>query len=212
MRVLVGCELNQVVVKAMLDEGHDAYSCDLQECRGDYPERHFQEDIFKVLQCNGPWDLFIAHPPCTFMSNSGVQHLHTDPSRWMRLFEAADFFVNLWEAALKAGIKRIAFENPIPHKYALRLIGMDYQQLVQPFQFGHLESKATCFWLYGLNPLVTSTDLKYEMDQLPKSEAHKVHYMSPGEERQNERSRTYDGIGKAMAYYWASDVQTELFT
>ncbi len=211
MRVLVGCEESQAVLHELLEAGHDAYSCDLQACSGPYPERHFQEDIFNVLKTKGPWDLFICHPPCTYLCNSGVRWLDTDPSRWRNLFDGADFFKDLWEAAIHAGIPKIAFENPIPHKFALRLIGRKYDQLIQPHQFDTLESKATCFWLHGLQPLIPTTDLKYEWSKLPKSDGQKIHYMSPGEERSKERSKTYPNIAKAMVYFWANDVQVGLF-
>lgn len=210
MRVLVGCEESQAVVHAMLEAGHDAYSCDLQPCSGNYPERHFQREVFDVLENEGPWDLFIAHPVCTYLCNSGVSHLHLDTQRWVRLFEAADFFVKLWDKALDVGVPRIAFENPIPHKYAVRLIGRKYDQLVQPWMFGHPESKATCFWLHNLEPLRETNNVKAEYQALPKSQAQRIHYLSPGPERAKERSKTFPGIAQAMTQ-WASGVETQLF-
>ena len=205
MKVLIACEESQAICKAFLEAGHDAYSADLQECSGGMPERHIQGDVLKILHRG--WDLMIAHPPCTYIANSGVKHLYTDPERWIKLFDACEFFTKL----LHAPIPKKAIENPIPHKYALRLIGRSYDQLIQPYHFGVKESKATCLWLEGLNPLINTTDLKYETDRLPKNEAHKTHYMSPGPERSKERSKTLAPIADRMAYLWGSPVKTQLF-
>ena len=206
MKVLVGCEESQTVCKAFLDAGHEAYSCDLKEPSGECPERHLREDLLTVLKLYN-WDLLIAHPPCTTLCNSGVKHLDLDPDRWRRLFDATEFF----QALLNADVKKICIENPVPHKYALRLIGRKYDQLIQPHGFGHLEQKGTCLWLKNLNPLINPTDLKYKTKQLPKSEGHRIHFMTPGPERSAERSKTYPGIANEMARQWGSEVQTHLF-
>jgi hypothetical protein len=152
---------------------------------------------------NDGWDLLIGHPDCTYLTNSGVQFLHNTPNnptpgrlyeaaRWDAMYMAADFF-NLLRGA---SIPRIALENPIPHKYAVDAIGVKYNQLVQPYQFGDPESKATCLWLKNLPPLV-GTKL------IPKADRKQTgHMLPPSPTRAHERSRTYQGIANAMAAQW----------
>ena len=151
------------------------------------------------------WDLMIAHPPCTYLTNAGVRHLHDSvcgraggkaacagSERWVAMFAAAEFFNALNGARL---IKRVAVENPIPHKYAKALIG-DYSQLIQPWQFGHGETKATCLWLKTL-PKLRPTDVV-------EGREARIHKMAPGPNRAKDRSRTYQGIADAMAEQWGS--------
>ena len=142
MRVLVACEFSGRVRDAFIKRGHDAWSCDLLPT--DVPGPHIQGDVLEVLE-NG-WDMLIAHDPCTYQCNSGVCHLYNkdgtlSKKRWESLDESCEFTRKL----LKAPIKRIARENPIPHKYAVQRIGKKYDQIIQPYQFGHPERKATCF-------------------------------------------------------------------
>ncbi len=196
MRVLVGCEESQSVCKAFFDAGHDAWSCDLQPSSGELPERHLQDDIFSVV--DDGWDMAIFHPPCTFLCNSGVSHLGKNYYRWQQLADATDFFNRL----SRSNIEKIAIENPIPHKYALALLDNDYNQLIQPYNFGHTERKATCLWLKNLPPLMSTMDAGLVMSKLPKKEQQRMHYLSPGPERAKLRSKTYDGISKAMAQQW----------
>ncbi len=154
-------------------------------------------DVKKMLYKD--WDLIIAHPPCTYMCNSGVCHLHKDESRWQKLDEAAEFF-NLF---LDHPCEKICVENPIPHKYAVeRIGGRKYTQTIQPWQFGHPESKRTCLWLKGLPKLVETDNVKHIYDKLPKHKQQRLHYMPPGKDRWKERSKTFDGIAKAMADQW----------
>lgn len=208
MRVLVACEFSGIVRDAFIAEGHDAISCDLLPT--ERPGPHIQGDVLDML--GDGWDLMIAHPPCTYLTNAGVRHLHSVPSpngvvtkvhgeeRWQAMRESAEFF-----NALKcAPIERIAVENPIPHKYARTLIGR-YDQLVQPWMFGHGETKATCFWLKGLPPLMATV--------IHAERRHSVHMQPPGPDRWKNRSRTYPGIAKAMAQQWGRNdlpVQGEL--
>jgi len=151
MRVLIACEFYGIVRDAFLKKGHDAWSCDVLPTEREGP--HIQGDVESVLKNN--WDLMIAHPPCTYLTNAGVRHLHdhvksvtgkqcevSGSRRWVALFESARFFNTL----KNADIPMIAVENPIPHKYAKDLIG-NYDQLIQPWMFGHGETKATCLWL-----------------------------------------------------------------
>jgi len=152
MRVLIACEYSAIVRDAFAARGHYTWSCDILPTEGD-PRRHYQGDIFEFLKMEPLWDLMIAHPPCTYMTNSGVSWLHKDSTRWAKLDDAAAFFRLL----LNAPIPRIAIENPIMHKYAKERIGGTKQsQVIQPWMFGHMEQKATCLWLKNL-PLLQPT-------------------------------------------------------
>lgn len=195
MKVLVACEYSGTVRDAFIKAGHDAMSCDLLDT--DTPGPHYQGDV-KYLLDDG-WDLLIGHPPCTYLTNSGVSWLHKDPARWALLDEGAAFFRLL----LDAPIKRIAIENPIMHKYAKeRIGGIKQSQVVQPWMFGHMEQKATCLWLKNLPLLQPTNNVKEEMLQLPDNERQRLHYLSPGPERWKLRSKTYQGIADAMAAQW----------
>ena len=195
MKILVACEFSGTVRDAFLKKGHDAISCDILEGDGDGP--HYQGDIRDILY-NG-WDLIIAHPPCTYLANSGVSWLHKDESRWPKLDEAADFF-NLF---LNLPNQKICVENPIMHKYAKERIGNRNQsQVVQPWMFGHLEQKATCLWLRGLPLLKETKNVKEEMLALTPAERQKLHWLPPSPTRWKLRSKTYQGIADAMADQW----------
>ena len=196
MRVLVACEESQAVTKAFRDAGHEAYSCDVQPCSGGRPDWHVQTDV--RIQLHKRWDLMIAHPPCTYLCNSGVRWLYENSTRWDDLDLGAEFFRLL----LNSGIPKIAVENPIPHKYAVKRIGAKYDQLIQPWMFGHKETKATCLWLKGLPFLEPTTNLKEETKALPNKESQRIHRASPGPERSKLRSKTFSGIAQAMAQQW----------
>jgi len=196
VKILVACEESQAVTKAFRALGHDAYSADVQRCSGGRPEWHLRGDV--LTQLDKGWDLMVAHPPCTYLCNSGVSWLHKDEGRWARLDDGAAFFRALWEA----DIPRVAIENPIPHKYAVERIGAKYTQLIQPWMFGHKETKATCFWLRGLPALEPTTNLKEETMALPNKERQRLHWASPGPERAKLRSKTFPGIADAMAEQW----------
>ncbi len=147
------------------------------------------------------WDLMVAHPPCTFLTNSGVRWLHSDPDRWALLDEGAAFFKLL----LEAPIPLKAIENPIMHKYAIERIGRKQDQIIQPWMFGHTEKKGTGLWLEGLPCLVETNNVKAETDALPRKEQQKIHFMPPGPDRWKLRSTTYQGIADAMAEQWGAD-------
>lgn len=209
MKILVACEESQTVCKEFRYLGHEAYSCDLLPCSGGHPEWHLQCDVREVLKQK--WDLVIAHPPCTRLTNSGVCWLGKR-NLWEELADGVEFFRVFVEYGL-AGNK-IAIENPIPHKYArdgftfgekwIDGIGK-YTQVVQPWMFGHTERKATCFWLFGLPELTQTDNVFSEMVLLPKSEQQKIHYASPGKDRAMLRSKTFPGIAKAIAMQWGSN-------
>ena len=196
MKLLVACEFSQVVTQAFRDKGHEAYSCDILPTHGN-PNWHIQDDVLKHL--NDGYNMIIAHPPCTFHCNSGVSWLHKRPERWNELKKAIEFFKSL----LDCNIPKICVENPIPHKYSRKEIG-DYSQIIQPYQFGHAERKATCLWLKNLPLLKPTKDVYDEMKKLPKNIAQRIHYTPPGKDRWKIRSTTYQGIAEAMADQWGS--------
>lgn len=197
MKVLIACEESQVVCNAFREKGHEAYSCDILATSGDHPEWHIQGDAIAVL-LGQKWDLVIAHPPCTYLCNSGVRWLKGNPQRFEKMLAAVQFFVNIKSHCERLGVP-YCIENPIPHKYAVndfsgyRGIGK-YTQIIQPWQFGHGETKATCLWLNGLPPLVPT--------DIVKGREGKVWRMAPGPDRAKMRSKTYLGIANAMAEQW----------
>ena len=196
MKILVACEYSGRVREAFRKLGHDAWSCDLLPSDDNSPY-HITGDVLEQLDKG--WDMMIAHPPCTYLSNSGVSWLYKDESRWEKMRDGANFFKTL----LSADIPLIAVENPIMHKYAVEIIGRRQDQLIQPYMFGHLERKATCLWLKGL-PLLKETDnVKEEMLKLPKNVQQRLHYLPPGPDRWKIRSTTYQGIADAMAAQWS---------
>tara|TARA_B100000424_G_scaffold206369_1_gene163572 strand:+ start:34 stop:648 length:615 start_codon:yes stop_codon:yes gene_type:complete len=200
MKVLVACEFSGVVRDAFRAKGHDAYSCDIIPCEAD-ESWHHQCDARELLKFD--WDLLIAHPPCTYLTNSGVRHLHDHTTikggakakglqgseRWVAMYEGAMLF----KAFLDADIPRICVENPIPHKYARGYIGK-YTQIVQPWQYGHGETKATCLWLKGLP--------KLEPTNVVDGRESRLHRLPPTEDRAHLRSITFPGIAQAMADQW----------
>ena len=176
MKVLVACEYSGTVRDAFIAKGHDAMSCDLLPT--DSPGPHYQGNVLDII--NDGWDLMIAHPPCTYLTNSGVCHLYKNPERWNDLDEAAFFFKTL----LDAPIPKKCIENPIMHKYAKERIGnVKQSQIVQPWMFGHMEQKATCLWLEGLPLLVETQNVKKEMLLLPDNQRQRLHYLPPGPDR-----------------------------
>lgn len=196
LRVLIACEFSGVVRRAFATLGHDAWSCDLLPAE-DRSNKHITGDVRDILG-NG-WDmLIVAHPPCTRLCNSGVRWLTKPPAgktldqMWRELDEGAELFSDLWNAP----IERIAVENPVMHKHAKARI-RNYQepaQSVQPWQFGHGETKRTCLWLKNLPPLVPTN--------IVEGREPRVHHMSPGPDRWKERSRFFPGIAQAMAVQW----------
>lgn len=197
MKVLVACEFSGTVRDAFIEAGHDAVSCDLLPTES--PGPHIEGDVLDVLDSG--WEMMIAHPPCTYLTNSGVRWLHERPERWAKLDAASRFF----RALLGAPVPMIAVENPLPHKYAVERIGRSYDQKIQPYEFGHPESKLTCFWLKGLPPLLP-TDLLVRPsnghwnNQTPSGQNR----LAPGPDRWKERSRFYEGVATAMASQWGS--------
>ena len=186
MRVLVACEFSGVVRRAFRAVGHDAVSCDLLPSEDDSSD-HIQGDVLPLLTQG--WDLLIAHPPCTRLTVAGARWFK---GREQEQAEALDFVRML----LSAPIPRIALENPIG-VISTRI--RPQNQIIQPWQFGHGETKATCLWLKRL-PRLRPTDI------VPGRYA-RVHRESPGPERWKNRSRTYTGIAEAMAAQWGAEEQ-----
>lgn len=182
MKVLIACEYSGVVRDAFIRGGHEAMSCDLLPT--DVPGPHYQGDVRDVLDYG--WDLMIAHPPCTHLSVSGARHF--EAKRMDGRQQAGVSFVRM---LAKADIPRIAIENPVS---VLSSLWRKPDQIIQPWQFGHGETKATCLWLKGL-PLLKPTRVVDGREQ-------RVHRLPPSEDRWKIRSATYPGIADAMADQW----------
>lgn len=203
MEIIVACEESQEVTKAFRAKGHNAYSCDILDCSGGYPEWHIKGDVLDIL--NDGWDMMIAFPPCTRLTNSGIRWLKVPPKGktlkqiWEELVIAVAFYKEFQEV----DIELKAIENPVMHPYAIERIGKIKRQIVQPWWFGDKAFKATGFELFGL-PELTPTDKLIP----PKkgTEEHKkwsfIHRMPPGPNRAKLRSKTFPGIANAMSEQW----------
>jgi len=193
LKILLAGEESQIVTIAFRKRGFEAYSCDLQECSGGYPEWHIQCDVRDLL--TEYYDLVIFHPVCRYIANSGVRWLHTQSGRWEKMKKGCEFF-NLRH---KFNSDHVVTENPIPHKYAVKQIGK-YNQLFQPWHFGHKKMKATCLWLKNLPPLrYTNVVGPPPKDKTERYEWQDIWTCSPGPEREKIRSKTYPGIAEALA-------------
>ena len=215
MRVLVACEESQRVCVEFRKRGHETYSCDIQDCSGGHPEWHINGDVLKVLNgncvfetsdaikhsINGKWDMILAFPPCTYLSNAGARHLYKggvlNQERYEKGIEAKNFFMMFYNA----DCKRIAIENPIPS----RVFNLpEKTQVIQPWQFGHPFTKKTQLWLKGLPPLQPTKIVVPEKTWCPSSsgkynDKHRGVFTT---DRSKNRSKTFLGIAKAMAEQW----------
>ena len=200
MKVLIACEFSGVMRRAFRALGHDAWSCDLLPAADD-SEFHSRDDIFDFIEHTASWDLMIAHPPCTYLCNSGVRWLHEKPGRWQAMADGVAFFNRLWELP----IPKMAIENPVMHKWAKHLLIPQRSQIVQPWWFGDEAFKATGWWLRGLPPLLPTNKL---VPPKPGTDEHKrwskVHRASPSPTRWAERSATYPGLAAACAAQWGA--------
>ena len=209
MNILVACEESQRVCIEFRKRGHRAFSCDIIEPSGGHPEWHIQADVLSLLNgdCefttldgkehkqDGKWDMIIAHPPCTYISNAGARFLypkgHLNEDRLKKGIEATHFFLRV----LYADCEKIAVENPIPSSvYCLP----KYTQTIQPYQFGHPVQKKTCLWLKNL-PELTPTDICQEKQS---SKIAGNWFNKGGKDRQKNRAKTFPGIARAMAEQW----------
>ncbi len=217
MKILVACEESQATTKELRKLGHEAFSCDLLPCSGGHPEWHYQQDVFEVIDKG--WDMMIAHPPCTYLAVSGARWLYNkdgskNEERWENQNEALNFVQMLMDAP----IEKIAIENPIS------VISSNIRkpdQIVQPWMFGDKAQKSTCLWLKNLTKLeptnivekgefiefiskkgVKKKQPKWYFDALKKAK-------TPAE-RRTLRSKTFEGMAKAMAYQWTKESINDL--
>ena len=201
MNVLVACEESQRVCIAFREKGHNAFSCDIEPCSGGHPEWHIMQDVIPLLdgRCSfktmdgiehsidGKWGLIVAFPPCTHLAVSGARYFE-QKRKDGRQQHGIDFFMKF----VNADCEKIAIENPIG------IMSTHYRkpdQIIQPWMFGHGETKATCLWLKNLP--------KLEPTNIVDGREQRIWKMPPGPERAKERSKTYDGIAKAMAAQWS---------
>lgn len=228
MNVLIACEESQRVCTAFRERGHNAFSCDILPCSGGHPEWHIQGDVLEILEptpyeecvldpinfetmdgkthiIDGKWDMIIAHPPCTYLTNAGARWLWAggvlNEERYKKGIEAKKFFMRFMEA----DCPRIAVENPIPSAvYELPA----YTQIIQPYEYGHPNTKKTCLWLKGLEPLKPTSVVEPVKGRRFQQKSGNWRYscwemdQRGGKERARERSKTFPGIARAMAEQW----------
>lgn len=207
MKVLITHEESQAVMEAFLNAGHDAYSCDLLPCSGKYPERHLQMDCFEAIKIINP-DFLGMHPECTRLTVAAnkwykPEYAHRFPNIHTQRAEAVDHFLRCTEALQKIGKGYI--ENPIG---IMSRIYKKPTQIIQPWQFGHDERKATCLWIEGLSPLaptdIVEPDIIIHKSGRTDSRLHYETFKLPKEERRKARSKTFPGIAAAMASQWGN--------
>lgn len=197
MKVLIACEESGTVRDAFIAQGHESMSCDLLPTRSSGP--HYQGDVRDVLEY--PWDLMIAHPPCTDLSVSGAAWFVGKKLNGSQ-YAAASFFM----ALAKSDIPRIAIENPV---CIMSSLWRKPDQIIQPWMFGHTETKATCLWLKGLPKLMPTKNVQAETMALPVNQRMRIHYLPPSPTRARERSTTFAGIAQAMATQWGDLLEME---
>lgn len=221
MKVLIACEESQKVCIAFRKRGHEAYSCDIQECSGGHPEWHIMEDVIPLINghCEfktmdgkahkivGKWDLIIAHPPCTYLTGACACNIPKHPERIELGFEAAKFFLKI----LNADCDKIVVENPPPMK-RFRLPG--YNQLVRPWMFGESNNKPICLWVKGVDKIKQTNIVEKD-----KNIVHWTHkatgqkkscskwYNTNTNQHSKHRSKTFTGIAEAMAEQWGGDIR-----
>lgn len=211
MRVLFGCEESQVGTKEFLRLGHEAYSCDLVDTRGEYPDRHLQMDVKDAITHCGPWDRIILHPDCTRLSLSGNRWYGKNMPRHDERLWAIDWTLDLYDRAVKAVEPQdggVCLENPKSVIFPLLKKKGAIIQYFQPYHFGHKEYKETGIALHNLPELEYNENweaVKRFTDAAPKQETERVWRMAPGPNRKRDRSESYVGIMKAMAEQWGQD-------
>lgn len=183
MKILVACEFSGTVREAFRRKGHDAFSCDILPCELG-PSYHYECDIFEVIESES-WDLMVAHPPCTHLAVSGARW-------WKDKKKEQEEAISFVRRLMTCDIPKIAIENPIG---ILSTAICKPTQIIQPWMFGHGETKATCLWLKNLSPLIPTN--------IVEGREPRIHRMPPGPNRWKERSRTYKGIAEAMAEQWS---------
>lgn len=189
MKILVACEESQAVTIELRRLGHEAYSCDIIPCSGGHPEWHLQVDALELLKMK--WDMILAFPPCTHLAVSGARYFE-QKRKDGRQQAAIDFFMQF----ANADCSKIAIENPVG------IMSTYYRkpdQIIQPWQFGHGETKKTCLWLKGLPPLIST--------EIVEGREQRIWKMPPSEDRAKNRAKTFPGIARAMAEQWAGDIR-----
>ena len=228
MNVLIACEESQTVCRAFRALGHNAFSCDLQECSGGHPEWHIMGDVLPLINGNcefdtvdgthhaidGKWDMLIAHPPCTYLTVTGNRWFNVERygEKAIRRRNDKEEAVKFFMAFVNADCEKIAIENPIGS------MSTDYRkpdQIIHPYMFGDPERKSTCLWLKGLQPLkptdiVEPRVIKYKNGKGTDSPWHMETMKLPPTERTKARSKTFHGIARAMAEQWAGPVDAAL--
>lgn len=216
MKVLIACEESQAVCKEFRKLGHEAYSCDIQECSGGHPEWHIQGDVLPLLngscefttmdgmhhKVEGKWDMIIAHPPCTYLTGAGACNIPKHPERVELGFEAAEFFKKF----ISADCEKIAVENPPP----MKIFGLPrYDQIVRPWMFGHSNNKPICLWLKGVGPLRPTEIVDKDKDivrWVHKATGQKKScskwYNTNTNDHNRHRAKTFPGVAKAFAEQW----------
>lgn len=185
MKILVACEESQAVTKELRLLGHEAYSCDIEPCSGGHPEWHLQVDVLEMLKMR--WDMILAFPPCTHLAVSGARYFH-EKQKDGRQKTAVDFFMEF----ANYECPKIAIENPVG------IMSTYYRkpdQVIQPWQFGHGETKKTCLWLKGLPPLIPTN--------IVDGREQRIWKMPPSADRAKNRAKTFPGVARAMAEQWA---------
>lgn len=200
MRVLCACEESQAVTTELRRGGLTAFSCDLLPTTGRHPEWHIQADALEVAKMD--WDMLLAFPPCTHLSVSGAKWFE-EKRRDGRQQRAIGFFLAF--TALDH-IPMVAIENPVG---IMSRLYRKPDQIIQPWQFGHPETKATCLWLKGLPRLEPTNDVREQLEALAPAGRNRIHHMPPGPERGKLRSKTYKGIARAMAEQWGMPANKE---
>ena len=204
VRILVACEESQEVCKAFRERGHEAYSCDIIECSGGHPEWHIMCDARELLKMR--WDMIIAHPPCTYLTNASAVRMRVNGQIQMERYEKAmaarDFFLAFWNA----DCPRIAIENPTP----MKLVNLPaYTQAIQPYWFGHPYSKRTCLWLKNLPPLVPTEIIEHHEPYVnggcKDSHGNYRKFQGRKERDPKTRAKTFHGIAMAMAEQWGEN-------
>lgn len=191
MKILVACEESQAVTIELRRIGHEAYSCDIEPCSGGHHEWHLQVDALELLKMK--WDMILAFPPCTHLAVSGARYFE-QKRKDGRQQAAIDFFMQF----ANADCSKIAIENPVG------IMSTYYRkpdQIIQPWQFGHGETKKTCLWLKGLPPLIPT--------EIVEGRQQRIWKMPPSEDRAKNRAKTFPGIARAMAEQWAGDIREE---
>lgn len=209
MKILVACEESQAVTIELRKLGNEAYSCDVEPCSGGHPEWHLQVDALELLKMK--WEMIIAFPPCTYLSNAGARHLWKDhklnSERYNKGIAAKEFFMQFYNA----DCEKIAIENPTPSRiYELP----EKSQVIQPYQFGHPYTKRTQLWLKGLPALEPTEIVEPVASWCPSgsySQRHEDQYRGMfATDRAKNRAKTFSGIAKAMAEQWAGGIKIRI--